>query len=348
MEISPPEKRRSFSLEEKRTICTLAYRKPNNIKPVARQFWVQGNMIRRWRRADLDGGTLVRRRGDGSRIKRRRSGGGRKIILNSTTIIKLKKFFDDQRNADYAVSLQILVAECRRVALPMELDGVSRCALFTRIYRVLGRWDQSWRRSTHKAQNTRYAGQIIKDFIEYVHDKNRFLEVDPSLVYNVDETNVFFSQQTPFTYAQRGSRTVSVKSVNSSSRCTAMLGGSMSGKKLPPFIIFKGTNKASGHIRREVREGVDYPEGIEYGVQEKAWMDEPLMLEWIDKVWKPEVVYNNITYLILDECQTHLTTKVRAAFVECNTEIELIPAGYTSKIIKDIFLQRSNSLSMTL
>ena len=73
-------------------------------------------------------------------------------------------------------------------------------------------------------------------------------------VYNVDETNVLFSQQTPYTYAQRGSRTVAVKSVNSSSRCTTMLGGSMSGKKLAPFIIFKGTNKPSGYIRREVRE----------------------------------------------------------------------------------------------
>ena len=86
--------------------------------------------------------------------------------------------------------------------------------------------------------------------------------MNPSLVYNVDETNDSFSQQTPYTYAQRDSRTVSVKSVNSSSRCTAMLGGSMSGKKLPPFIIFKGANNVSGHICCEVQERVDYPEGI--------------------------------------------------------------------------------------
>jgi DDE superfamily endonuclease len=43
-------------------------------------------------------------------------------------------------------------------------------------------------------------------------------------------------------------------------------------------------------------------------------------------------LHNNITYLILDECLLHLTIAVRKAFTGCNTEIDLIPGGYTSKL----------------
>jgi DDE superfamily endonuclease len=38
------------------------------------------------------------------------------------------------------------------------------------------------------------------------------------------------------------------------------------------------------------------------------------------------------TYLILDECCTHLTKSVRNAFTACKTEVGLIPGGYTSKL----------------
>jgi DDE superfamily endonuclease len=36
--------------------------------------------------------------------------------------------------------------------------------------------------------------------------------------------------------------------------------------------------------------------------------------------------------LILDECRSHLTMAVRKAFADCNTEVDLIPGGYTSKL----------------
>jgi DDE superfamily endonuclease len=78
-----------------------------------------------------------------------------------------------------------------------------------------------------------------------------------------------------------------------------MLGASMPGKKLPPFLIFRGENEQTGHIKQEIARKEECPEEMEYGVQERAWMDEALMLEWINKIWKPVTVHNNITYLLL-------------------------------------------------
>jgi DDE superfamily endonuclease len=49
-------------------------------------------------------------------------------------------------------------------------------------------------------------------------------------------------------------------------------------------------------------------------------------------VWKLSISCNKIVYLILDECQSQLTAEVRKAFPDCNTEMDLIPGGYTSRL----------------
>jgi DDE superfamily endonuclease len=63
-------------------------------------------------------------------------------------------------------------------------------------------------------------------------------------------------------------------------------------------------------------------------------MDEAKILEWIDWLWSPHIQQQNpngVTYLILDECRSHLKSADKAAFEACKTEINFIPGGYTSK-----------------
>jgi hypothetical protein len=55
----------------------------------------------------------------------------------------------------------------------------------------------------------------------------------------------------------------------------------MSGKMIPPFLIFRGKIDRAGHIKLELLRKEGYPEEMEYGVQECAWMAKALMLEWI-------------------------------------------------------------------
>jgi hypothetical protein len=136
-----------------------------------------------------------------------------------------------------------------------------------------------------------------------------------------------------FTYAKKGTRTVGIVGADSTSRCTIMLGCNLTGThKLPPFIIYKGA--PAGRINRELERRENLPCDCEFGVQERAWMDEVQMVRWIGKVWKPytETRGGKITYLIMDECRTHMTGVVKRLFEECRTEIDFIPGGYTSKL----------------
>jgi DDE superfamily endonuclease len=144
---------------------------------------------------------------------------------------------------------------------------------------------------------------------------------------------IYFSPQPTITYAPTGLQTVSIQGAESSSRCTAMFCASMSGKKIPPFLISRGRNDKAGRIEWDLLRKAGYPEEMVYGVQEPAWMDKELMMEWIQKIWHRLTQRSNkFTYLILNDCRLHLTAAVWKAFMDCNTKLDLIPAGYTSKI----------------
>eukprot|EP00977_Amphora_coffeiformis_P015907 scaffold4786_cov198-Amphora_coffeaeformis.AAC.19 len=65
-------------------------------------------------------------------------------------------------------------------------------------------------------------------------------------------------------------------------------------------------------------------------------MSEPIMLDWIDKVWKPfahaKREEGNLTVLIIDRMSVHLMPSVKKAIEECGTLLEYIPKGYTSRL----------------
>jgi DDE superfamily endonuclease len=138
-----------------------------------------------------------------------------------------------------------------------------------------------------------------------------------------------------FTLAKKGSKTVSVKGADSSNRCTIMLGANANGEKLLPYIVFKGMKggRISQEISQQLKEG--YPDDVVLAVQENAWFDEEIMLDWIENCWKKHTVEiddKQMYYLILDSFAVHMTSKVREAFSRCNTEIDYVPEGFTSRL----------------
>ena len=73
--------------------------------------------------------------------------------------------------------------------------------------------------------------------------------------------------------------------------------------------------------------------GAHYTIQENAWMDECLILEWVDKLLKPwakespeEIV---CPLLILDLYHCHMTTLVHNTINELGVDLVHIPGGCT-------------------
>jgi hypothetical protein len=112
----------------------------------------------------------------------------------------LKDSFDALRNEDFGATLRIMVTELFCLS-PNVVIGCTDCAINSHVYRLLRKWDSSWRQGTDKAQNMRPYMEVIEAFLEYFRMKFCLMGVDCSQVYNVDETNVF-SHEPIFTYSK--------------------------------------------------------------------------------------------------------------------------------------------------
>jgi hypothetical protein len=123
------------------------------------------------------------------------------------------------------------------------------------------------------------------------------------------------------------------------------------GEKVIPYIVFKGKNTKYVLVKMEIHCRIGYPKDVELAVQDNACFDEEVMLDWIDRVWKREVAVdtNEIYYLLLDSFTTQMTGPVRRAFEECNTKVDFIPPGYSSKLqILDVGVNRPFKIGMRM
>jgi transposase-like protein len=363
--VSPPTFKRSFKLDFKFKIVNEAFPKDGkpaqkSLKQIARENNLQPSQIRRWKRnqewmfkqLDLD---MMSTRNRTKYIRRVRSahfarypGGGRNPAFPKETLQKIKDFYDTKRENGEAVSMLQLRLEAQYID-PTACGKLTECALRNRLFRLLRRWNISWRRSTHQAQGTRHSEKVIEDFSKYVLEKATMLGCKPENIYNADQTNAYFSNPAVNTYADTGSKTVSVKKTDSTQRCTVMLCAGYTGEKVIPYIVYKGANTKGGKVRKEINRREGYPIDCELTVQENAWFDKGVMLDWIERVWKREVAVDpdEVYYLLIDSFTTHMTREVRQAFNDCNTEVDFIPPNYTSRLqMLDVGVNRPFKMMM--
>lgn len=145
------------------------------------------------------------------------------------------------------------------------------------------------RAGTHVAQtNPEECIQLASDFMQSIRPR-LIAQPEQRLILNMDQTPVFFSMHPRTTLNRIGDRTVNIRASSSSTlRITVAFTITAAGTKLKPMVIFKG--KTSGRIAREFGR---YVQGPVYACQDNAWMDEKMMLMWIETVC-PVYLYCNI------------------------------------------------------
>jgi hypothetical protein len=101
------------------------------------------------------------------------------------------------------------------------------------------------------------------------------------------------------------------------------------GMLLPSMVVFKGSPK--GRIART--EFSSYSTTSRYRCQANAWMDEAVMVAWVDEVLALYVAMapdNVVPLLILDSYQCHMMASVVQRIQELGVEVKHIPGGCTS------------------
>jgi hypothetical protein len=115
--------------------------------------------------------------------------------------------------------------------------------------------------------------------------------------------------------------------MGSTMRVTVAVTVTASGEILKPFAIFKGAQH--GQISCEFPT---YNNEMIYSCQQKAWMDERVMFEWMEKVLYPHVIQAPLgvrPILLLDSYRCHVMESVLSAIESIGVQVEIIPGGCT-------------------
>jgi hypothetical protein len=122
-----------------------------------------------------------------------------------------------------------------------------------------------------------------------------------------------------------GVRTVQVcTSTNDTKRAMVAVTITSLGFLLPSMVVFKGN--PNGRITKT--EFCYYPTNHQYRCQDNAWMDEGVMIAWINKVLKPYIANapeDIIPLLILDSYRCHMMGSVVQRIQELGIEVRHIP-----------------------
>ena len=94
---------------------------------------------------------------------------------------------------------------------------------------------------------------------------------------NMDETPVWLDMPGDTTVSRVGEHTVAVRTTgHDKGRFTVVLAAMADGRKLNPFVVFKGV--------RTIPE-LDRVKGVTVTMSRNGWMNEELTIQWLDRVW---------------------------------------------------------------
>ena len=124
-----------------------------------------------------------------------------------------------------------------------------------------------------------------------------------SLLFNMEETEIYFDNPHLTAVNVRGEKTVSVRRrSNSFLGCTHSITVAADGAKLPSLPIFK--TRQSGSVARKLHQIL--LSGMLGSIQEKFWIDNRVMSICKDKLWYPHPQKTLKSTLLLDVMKSHI------------------------------------------
>ena len=242
---------------------------------------------------------------------------------------ELLLFIFELREQGMAVSSLMIVIKAS--ILCPEFAAKSRVAKFATVRRFVKVHLLVYRMGTHESQ--RAPDEVAEEATEYMTAARKLVlggHRDRRFIMNMDQTPVYFSMAPKKTLAKKGEKTVHIRtSTSDTKRATVAVTICADGTVLPSVVIFKG--KPGGRI--EKTEFATFPPNHQYHCQAAAWMDESVMIAWVDGPLKAHVEQaptDVVPILILDSYRCHMMASVVHRIQDLGIEVIHIPGGCTS------------------
>lgn len=293
-------------------------------RAAGREFGVDERCVRRWRSEKSVLEKMPKAK------KARRSG----VVAWPNLESNLAKWVREQRINSIPVSTVQIRLQARILATNMGINnfkgGPNWC------FRFMARNGLSMRSRTTVGQALPSDWEEKKSsFLNYVTDIIREKKFSMAQVVNMDEVPLTFDCPPSRTVNTTGEKSINIITTgNEKTSFTCVLACAANGDKLKPLIIF----------RRKTMPKGNFPPDVVIRCNEKGWMSEEIMLEWLAEVWKKRKnsFFQPSGLLIMDSMRAHLVDSVKAAARKNAATLAIIPGGLT-KILQPLDLAVNKS-----
>ena len=285
----------------------------------------------------------------------RLKGAGRKV-QDSVLEQRLVEYYNQLKEELYPITTELLAYECLAHNEKF-LGGASSPKFTSRVSDFLRHWRKRNIKTLRKPTST---GQKLPEgytgkweacsYYFYLETKG----VPIANCYHGDETKIPVEEPPSKVYADKGAKRVPIRtSGQDKDNLTAFLVQNTLGDKLPLYPILRGnttanrpgfhTKKNNSSIRQRFQEIINRKasirkgwKGLQFWVNESAYMDEDTFKHWGRTVWKYRADSSGEnqphSVLLLDDLTSHKTKAVMDEFKRLyNTKIIILPGGLTPK-----------------
>ena len=136
--------------------------------------------------------------------------------------------------------------------------------------------------------------QKLLNYQQYITNMRKTGNFLMGQMASANETAVYLDMSPNYTLEKKGVKEVLLKTTGCEKLClTVILAATADGRKLPPLVILK---------RKTLPKSEAFLKDVIVRAQEKGWMTEELMLEWLKIVWghKSRAFLNQPSMLVLD------------------------------------------------
>ncbi|GFU92676.1 pogo transposable element with KRAB domain [Trichonephila clavipes] len=151
----------------------------------------------------------------------------------------------------------------------------------------------------------------------------------------MDDVPLSFDIPPTRTVNVRGASSIPINTTgNERTSFTVFLCCAANGLKLPPMLIFK----------RKTLPKENFPKCVELRTNENGWMNEQIMLSWLQTIWRKlkNTFFRPKAFLIMDSLKSHVSENVKKALKSASAKITIIPGGLTKKLQPlDVGINRS-------
>lgn len=283
-------------------------------RAAARDFEIDERCIRRWRSEKPSLQDMPK----GKRAKR--SGVAHWPELEDI----LEKWILEEREKGHPVSTVKVRLQAKKIATNMGISDFNGNPNWC--HRFMTRKKLSVRSKTTIGQTLPSDWKEKKEsFLQFVKDLISEKGFKESQIINMDEVPLTFDCPPNRTIDRTGEKSISITTTgHEKTSFTCVLSCAADGEKLKPMIIFK----------RKTLPKENFPHDVLIKCNEKGWMCEKLMLDWINEIWRKRkgAFFQPKGLLIMDSMRAHLLDSVKTEAKRASASLAVIPGGLTKAL----------------